>query len=110
MDQMDQKGKSFGQLIVDRLEGKYAVCEQTDGKMLSLLLSQLPEESGTAIFSRNETEDIRLTGPPHRNGRKIWMPNGGGCSADKTSKDTAGSRKASGRVICPFLVMRLVSN
>lgn len=52
---MDQKGKSFGQLIVDRLEGKYAVCEQTDGKMISLLLSQLPDgiRDGDVLTERN---------------------------------------------------------
>ena len=55
MDQMDQKGKSLGQLIVDRLEGKYAVCERTDGKMLSLLLSQLPDgiRDGDILTERN---------------------------------------------------------
>ena len=40
---MEQKGKGLRQLIVDRLEGEYAVCEQKEGGMLSLLLSQLPD-------------------------------------------------------------------
>ena len=40
---MEQKGKELRQLIVDRLEGEYAVCEQKEGGMLSLLLSQLPD-------------------------------------------------------------------
>ena len=39
---MEQKGKEgLRQLIVDRLEGEYAVCEQKEGGMLSLLLSQI---------------------------------------------------------------------
>lgn len=35
---------------VDRIEGRYAVCEQEDGKMVNILLSDLPfevEESTT---------------------------------------------------------------
>ena len=41
---MEQKGKEgLRQLIVDRLEGEYAVCEQKEGGMFSLLLSQLPD-------------------------------------------------------------------
>lgn len=40
---MEENGKGFGQLIVDRLEGEYAVCERKEGGMLSLLLSQLPD-------------------------------------------------------------------
>ena len=29
-------------LIVDRIEGEYAVCEDADGKMQNILLCQLP--------------------------------------------------------------------
>ena len=39
---MNPKGKESGQLIVDRLEGEYAVCERAGEGMISLPLNQLP--------------------------------------------------------------------
>ncbi|HJA92008.1 MAG TPA: DUF3006 domain-containing protein [Candidatus Eisenbergiella merdipullorum] len=58
--------KTKRQLIVDRKEGEYAVCEQTDKRMISLPLTQLPagiregdvlaEENGKYWIDRAATQ------------------------------------------------------